>query len=67
MDLRRLDSIASGLPSCSHASRQRSTPGAQIAYTTDGSAPTGSSTLYSGAIPVNSTTTIRLAPASSPQ
>lgn len=35
-----------------------STPGAVIHYTTDGSAPTDSSPVYSGPIPVDKTTTI---------
>jgi uncharacterized repeat protein (TIGR03806 family) len=35
------------------------TPGAQIRYTTDDSAPTGVSMLYSGAFPLGSTTTVR--------
>lgn len=34
------------------------TPGAQIRYTTDGSQPTAGSTLFAGAIPVNSSMTI---------
>ncbi len=37
------------------------TPGAQIRYTTDGSMPTASSTLYSSPITVNTTRTIRAA------
>jgi hypothetical protein len=36
-----------------------STPGAQIRYTADGTEPTASSTLYSAAIPLSATTTIR--------
>ena len=35
------------------------TPGAAIHYTTDGSAPTGASPLYSGAVGIPSTITIR--------
>jgi hypothetical protein len=35
------------------------TPGAQIRYTTNGSEPTATSTLYSAPIPVNATTTLK--------
>ena len=35
------------------------TSGATVRYTTDGSTPNGSSTIYTGAVSVNSTTTIR--------
>ena len=35
------------------------TPGATIYYTVDGTGPSQSSTLYSGAIPISATTTVR--------
>lgn len=42
-----------------NVSLSTNTPGAEIRYTTDGSDPNGTSTLYAGAINVTSTTTIK--------
>ena len=46
-------------PSAINVDIMTTTSGAQIRYTTDGSTPSSSSTLYTGAITVSATTTIR--------